>query len=342
VLNRLGSLLLWQGDTERSRVVLEEALALGRALEDSNIIARALTHLGRRANYGGLSDEDMQEAIDLLEEALALRQHMGDRRGAATNRTQLAGIALGQRAYERAEHLAQEALSTYYEVGDEAGSTVPLVLLGMSAGEQGDTDRAVALLRQGLEISTRLRDRRLLLMASNMVVWWLAGEQGDAVQLAVLLGAAEAMRQAIEPVTSGWRKSRTPQAAAALQARLGKDRWEAAFKEGRSLSFSRIGELISLVLNEVGEGSPAGQESSGKRRHHILLSKREAEVLSLIAEGLTNKEIARRLILTENTVKTHVTSLFNKLGVDSRAQAVAVAAHDGLLDAVTGHASADD
>jgi DNA-binding NarL/FixJ family response regulator len=72
------------------------------------------------------------------------------------------------------------------------------------------------------------------------------------------------------------------------------------------------------------------------------LSTREEEVLRLVAEGLTNKEIAQRLILTENTVKTHVTSLFNKLGVDSRAQAVAVAAHEGLLDAVTGHASADD
>jgi predicted ATPase/DNA-binding CsgD family transcriptional regulator len=336
VLNRLGSLLLWQGETERSRIVLEEALSLGRALEDSNIIARALTHLGRRANYGGLSNEDMQDAIDLLEEALALRQHMGDRRGAANIRTQLAGIALGRHAYERAEHLAQEALSTYFEVGDEAGSTVPLVLLGMSAGEQGDTDRAVALLRQGLETSIHLRDRRLLLMASNMAVWWLAGEQGDAEQLAVLLGAAEAMHHAIEPVTSGWRKARTPQAAAVLQARLGKDRWEAALREGRSLSFSRIGELMSLVLNEVREGSSVGRELSGKRRDHILLSKREAEVLSLIAEGLTNKEIAHRLIVTENTVKTHVTSLFNKLGVDSRAQAVAVAARGGLLNAVTG------
>ena len=42
-------------------------------------------------------------------------------------------------------------------------------------------------------------------------------------------------------------------------------------------------------------------------------------MLRLVAEGLTNKEIAQRLIVTENTVKTHVTSLFNKLGVDSRA-----------------------
>jgi LuxR family maltose regulon positive regulatory protein len=61
------------------------------------------------------------------------------------------------------------------------------------------------------------------------------------------------------------------------------------------------------------------------------LSTREEEVLGLVAEGLTNKEIARRLTVGENTVKTHITSLFNKLGVDSRAHAVAVAAGEGLL-----------
>ena len=61
---------------------------------------------------------------------------------------------------------------------------------------------------------------------------------------------------------------------------------------------------------------------------------------SRAAEGLTNKEIPQRLIVTENTVTTHVTSLFNKLGADSRARAVAVAANDGLLDGVTGQAAA--
>ena len=59
-------------------------------------------------------------------------------------------------------------------------------------------------------------------------------------------------------------------------------------------------------------------------------------MLRLVAEGLTNKEIARQLIITESTAKTHVASLFNKLGVDSRARAVAVAAHQGFLEAVTG------
>jgi non-specific serine/threonine protein kinase len=246
----------------------------------------------------------------------------------------LAGIALGQRAYDQTERLGHEALAAYREVGDDAGATVPLVLLGMAAGEQGDTDRAVALMQQGLEAGSRLQDRRLLLLESNMAVWWLAGERGDPEKLAMLLGAARAMGDALEPVTSGWGKARTPQATAALKARLGKDRWEAAFREGRSLSFPEISALLSLVLDEVGAGGSDNEQASGERRQPSLLSKREDEVLRLVAEGLSNKEIAQHLILTQNTVKSHITSLFNKLGVDSRAQAVAVAAHQGLLEAV--------
>jgi len=342
LLSRLGSLLTWQGETERARVVLEEALALGRALEDIDITARSLSHLGRRANVVDLSEEGMREATQVLEEALALRQQLGDRRGAANNQTQLAGIALGQRKYEQAEQLWQEALATSREVGDETGATTPLLLLGLAAGEQGETARAVALLRQGLEASSYLQDRRLLLLASNLVVWWLAGDRGDAEQLAMPLGAAEAMSDAIDPVPNGWRKTRTPKAAAALQARLGKVRFESARRAGRSLSFWQISELVSRVLNGVGAGSTGAEAMSGKRRPHTLLSTREAEVLRLVAEGLTNREIAQRLIVSENTVKTHVTSLFNKLGVDSRARAVAVAANEGLLYGVTGPASVDD
>jgi len=93
----------------------------------------------------------------------------------------------------------------------------------------------------------------------------------------------------------------------------------------------QISDLISLVLNVVGAGGSGAEEASGKRRQHPLLSTREEEVLRLVAEGLTNKEIAKRLIVSVFTVKAQVVSVFNKLGVDSRAQAVAVAAHQGLL-----------
>lgn len=62
------------------------------------------------------------------------------------------------------------------------------------------------------------------------------------------------------------------------------------------------------------------------------LSARETEVLRLVADGLSNREVARRLVVSEATVKTHLNHLYGKLGVDSRTAAVAAARVAGLID----------
>lgn len=61
------------------------------------------------------------------------------------------------------------------------------------------------------------------------------------------------------------------------------------------------------------------------RRPDLALTAREAELLSLLAEGLTNRELGRRLFISEATVKTHLAHIYAKLGVDSRAAAVSIA-----------------
>ena len=61
------------------------------------------------------------------------------------------------------------------------------------------------------------------------------------------------------------------------------------------------------------------------------LSKREEQVLTLLAQGATNKEVALQLSISERTVKAHVTSIFNKLGASSRAETVSIALRSGLL-----------
>ena len=61
------------------------------------------------------------------------------------------------------------------------------------------------------------------------------------------------------------------------------------------------------------------------------LSPRESEILGLVAEGLGNKVVAARLGISEHTVKTHVASMFQKLGADTRAEAVAIGARSGLI-----------
>ena len=62
-----------------------------------------------------------------------------------------------------------------------------------------------------------------------------------------------------------------------------------------------------------------------------LLSQREREVLYLVAQGLSNKEIANRMGLSIRTVHSHLASMFTKLKVNSRTQAVLLAVHQGML-----------
>lgn len=79
--------------------------------------------------------------------------------------------------------------------------------------------------------------------------------------------------------------------------------------------------VAAKVLAQVGGGP----------RHPGALSVREREVLRLVADGLSNKQVAHTLAIAERTVKFHMTSIFNKLGADNRAQATALAIQRGLL-----------
>ena len=88
--------------------------------------------------------------------------------------------------------------------------------------------------------------------------------------------------------------------------------------------------VAATVVAEL-RGERAGSGSPARTRVAAALTTRERQVLRLVADGRTNKEIARELSITERTAKFHVTSLLNKLGADNRAQAAVLAVQRGLL-----------
>lgn len=88
-----------------------------------------------------------------------------------------------------------------------------------------------------------------------------------------------------------------------------------------------LGELAQQALNEA--QNLAESEEMQEKSHPF--SPREAEVLGLTSEGLTNKEIAYRLGLSERTIQYHLNSVFNKTGTNSRTEAVALALRNGWL-----------
>jgi NarL family two-component system response regulator LiaR len=95
------------------------------------------------------------------------------------------------------------------------------------------------------------------------------------------------------------------------------------------LRWSRSREVVVIREVRVAEGGPFALDA-GKLKE-LGITPREHEILGLIAEGLSNREIGERLFVSENTVKTHSSRLFEKLGVNRRVQAVLRGRELGLI-----------
>jgi LuxR family maltose regulon positive regulatory protein len=94
-----------------------------------------------------------------------------------------------------------------------------------------------------------------------------------------------------------------------------------------------IDGLLAAFADSAAETVPSIKEGNLTRTQGLAepLTRREGEVLGLIAKGYTNQEIAEALVVTLNTVKKHASGIYGKLGVHSRTQAVARAREFGLL-----------
>ena len=170
------------------------------------------------------------------------------------------------------------------------------------------------------------------------------GAIGAQAHAAVLLaeGSAEA---AVEPLRSAmllWQRVGAPYLVARLHGLLGRAFRELGDEEGAQLEWSAAREafvalgatpdlarLDALQLQAAPAASQRPAQSTEVGQHG--LSARELEVLRLLATGKTNRVIARELFVSEKTVDRHVSNLFGKLGVSSRAAATAYAYEHGLV-----------
>ena len=92
--------------------------------------------------------------------------------------------------------------------------------------------------------------------------------------------------------------------------------------------------LDDFIGQAATEADPVGSDAS-----FAPLTARERDILCHLARGLSNAEIAKRVFISEKTVRNHVTSIFSKLNVDSRARAIVLARERGLVQERAGHSS---
>jgi predicted ATPase/DNA-binding CsgD family transcriptional regulator len=150
----------------------------------------------------------------------------------------------------------------------------------------------------------------------------LAAARERYTDAARLLGAAEVARPPLQYLAPGFTANRTAAAAAASLARdiLGDDRFAEAWEEGQGLT------LDDAVVYAARKGGGRQRPAAG----WASLTPAEREVVRLVGEGLRNEAIARRLFIAPGTVKVHLSHIFAKLGITTRAELAARAAAQDL------------
>jgi DNA-binding CsgD family transcriptional regulator len=177
-----------------------------------------------------------------------------------------------------------------------------------------------SLLRDGLRLWIELRDRHGISMALEFLAW-VATARGRMSRGARLLGMAQASREAVGAVIFGMWQERHANSMAACQGSLGEQRFSAIFAEGTRMSPDEAAQFALGGTESAEITTPSRRPSSSG------LTKREDEVVVLIARGLTNRQIAEVLVIGERTVDTHVSNILRKLALSTRAQVVAWAVH---------------
>ena len=324
----------YQGDLESAQSSFEESAAIYResGAEGRWSLALVLQGLGMVADVR----HDRPAAHRLYAESLALRRELGDPWGLAQSLDDLGARQLAVGDFGAAHTSYVDALEIARQTGDRRLIATELSRLASLAVAQGDVSRAVTLYAEALPLDAELHDR-----------WGASGHLSALAELAA--GADQEAAVATAPVLWGLVEglfsamgARRPSAErdlrmAATRSRLGEEAFEAAWSSGRGMAFQQgvtyalaaaqtLAEpiIVSPVHAKTFTALQSAKESYGR------LTAREREVAALVAQGMSNHDIAVTLILSERTVDTHVGNILSKLGFSSRTQIATWAVEKGL------------
>lgn len=358
-----GSLALLQGDYAAARPLLETSLALGWELADEHAVATALYHLGVVAQ----SERDHRRAAALFAESLALGRKLGDTEIVASSLMYQGLMSHDQRDYARARALLQESLALWRSAGDRMSIARLVGALGYVALDEEDCAAARAAFDERLAIVRELGRKPGISLAitalaslalaegdyaaarqrleESVAIWRetadkgavaflvasfaeLAAAEGRLVRASQLAGAAEALRETYgSPTAPGMQLRLEHMLERSRQAPRDAES-DAAWAAGRGMSLEQaIAFALASEAPAPGAAPPPGPSRA------TPLSPREREVAALVARGLTNRQIADVLVISERTAEGHVERIRGKLGFTSRARVAAWAVEHGLLAA---------
>jgi DNA-binding CsgD family transcriptional regulator len=305
---------MFAGDFERNAAMLAECAEIAAGLEDPLLHARIKECRGHATLYQG----DLRAAIGLLEEACRDFRAIGDPLGEFDT---LILLTAGTFFLDdpRVDEFSRQALALADQHGALSSKAYGLWAVGIAQWRAGEFDTATRSLRDCVRLFMPMHDLTGISFGVQASAWCAAFASPDE-RAARLLGASQAVWR-----TSGARVDETnaysvfdKQAEDVVRESLGAGVFEQAFAQGAAYSFE---QAVALALGEDIENPPQGEaRARSDASAPGALTRREREIAGLLAEGLTNKEIASRLVISQRTAETHVDHILNKLGMTSRAQ----------------------
>jgi len=312
LLHMLGLVMSAWGDPERAIQLYGESLVLSRKVGDERGIADNLLLLGMEMRSRG----DLGKARELLEEGMGVGRGVGDPELLAAFLTQLCDTFVLQGDLERATVMGERAVAVCREHKHRFMLSEVLCNLGWAALLRGDPERATTLYAESLQLKQEV-GIMLLLPESLDGLACVAVAEGEAERAVRLFGATRALHELVRNHLSAneYAALREPYLAS-THSQLSGEQWEAAFAEGRAMGFE---EAVEYALSEE-ELPSSSLVPMPEQPPTETLTFREREVALLVAQGLTNRQIAQELVLSEHTVHHHITNILKKLNLSSRQQ----------------------
>jgi DNA-binding CsgD family transcriptional regulator/tetratricopeptide (TPR) repeat protein len=346
-------------DDTAARSCFEEALALASAHGDGFLRAFVLMNVGRMAMY----QRHHPQAISLFEESLAIYRAGGNLLFMAILLNFLSHAMLRQGEVTRARVLVEEMLALARKVRAKRGIAIALSQLAQIAFQQGEMQRAEAFSAESIQLSQEMGDRRSIvrtrLLRAGLAVrqghdalarreyeesltgaielgiagfiasglkglGCVAAAQGQYTWAALLWGAAEHLPEShsVAIPLPIYERMRTT-----ARAHLGESAFVQHLAEGRAMTPEQAFAAQKAKQPEV----PSQASTKRSLAYPAGLTAREVEVLRLVAEGLTDAQVAEHLVISLRTVNAHLTSIYQKIHVSSRGAATRYALEHHLV-----------
>ena len=305
-----------RGRYDESRRAYEESVAIVRRLGERSQLGEALAGLCAAA----IQEGDFAAAQAAAQESLDLFRQLGDADGVAYSLSGLGFARLGQGSEAEGERLLEESLEACKTLGNRRHTSRALHGLGLAAMRKGHHRAARGRLEEATAIVSELGDRWFLgvyCLPALANAHHLEGRPEEAV---LLLGAAEALREAIGAPISPWLAGDYEETVTATRAQLDAECFTAAWSRGRGMTAE---EALAAVREAAPEEPEPAHAGAG-------LTSREAEILRLVARGMTDAEVAGELVVSRRTVHSHLRSIYRKLGLRTRSAATRYALEHDL------------